>query len=54
MMYDAKPNSNALKDKQETAVATEDRKIEKVVSGPVTVKKKKGIGRLAELFNSGY
>lgn len=52
MMYDAKPNSNALKDKQEATVATEDRKIEKVVSGPVTVKKKKGISRLAELFIS--
>lgn len=45
------PNSNKSKAEQQTAV--EKRKVEKVVRGPVKVKKKKGLRKIADEFIAG-
>ena len=51
IMEDYKPNSHRYKEAQKRAAA-EDKKVEKVVTGTVKVKKKNEIGRLKDVFIS--
>lgn len=48
-MNEFKPNSHKYRDEQKTA---EERKIEKVVSGTVTTKKKSGVSKFTDVFIS--
>lgn len=50
-MSEYKPNSNKYKEEQKNAALTE-RKIEKVVNGPVKTKKKNDIRKFADIFIS--
>lgn len=45
-------NSHKVKHEQKDVMTAERRKIEKVVSGPVELKKKKGLGKVARIFIS--
>lgn len=48
-MQDYRPNSHKYREEQKAA-ATEQKKLEKVVSGPVKTKKKSEIRKLADIF----